>query len=41
MGGKREKLEDIVLKMRQFEVLQGQGNYDFGEFEAYISHKAE
>ena len=25
MGGKREKLEDIVLKLRQVEVLQGQG----------------
>ena len=24
-GGKREKPEDIVLKMRQVEVLQGQG----------------
>ena len=25
MGGKREKPEDIVLKLRQVEVLQGQG----------------
>ena len=25
MGGKREKSEDIVLKLRQVEVLQGQG----------------
>jgi hypothetical protein len=25
MGGKREKLEDIALKLRQVEVLQGQG----------------
>ena len=25
MGGKREKLEDIVLKLRQVEVLQGHG----------------
>ena len=25
MGGKREKAEDIVLKLRQVEVLQGQG----------------
>ena len=25
MGGKREKLEDIILKLRQVEVLQGQG----------------
>ena len=25
MDGKREKLEDIVLKLRQVEVLQGQG----------------
>ena len=25
MGGKRETLEDIVLKLRQVEVLQGQG----------------
>ena len=25
MGGKQEKLEDIVLKLRQVEVLQGQG----------------
>ena len=25
MAGKREKLEDIVLKLRQVEVLQGQG----------------
>ena len=25
MGGKRKKLEDIVLKLRQFEGLQGQG----------------
>tara|TARA_B100000780_G_scaffold196473_1_gene138747 strand:- start:835 stop:1113 length:279 start_codon:yes stop_codon:yes gene_type:complete len=25
MGGKREKPEDIVLKVRQVEVLQGQG----------------
>jgi hypothetical protein len=25
MGGKREKLEDIVLKLRQVEVLQRQG----------------
>ena len=25
MAGKREKPEDIVLKLRQFEVLQGQG----------------
>ena len=24
-GGKREKPEDIVLKLRQVEVLQGQG----------------
>ena len=24
-GGKREKLEDIALKLRQVEVLQGQG----------------
>jgi putative transposase len=26
MVGKREKPEDIVLKLRQVEVLQGQGN---------------
>jgi putative transposase len=26
MAGKREKPEDIVLKLRQMEVLQGQGN---------------
>ena len=25
MAGKREKAEDIVLKLRQVEVLQGQG----------------
>ena len=25
MGGKREKPEDIVLKLRQIEVVQGQG----------------
>ena len=25
MGGKREKPEDIVLRLRQVEVLQGQG----------------
>ena len=25
MGGKREKPEDIILKLRQVEVLQGQG----------------
>ncbi len=25
MGGKREKPEEIVLKLRQVEVLQGQG----------------
>jgi hypothetical protein len=25
MGGKREKPEDIVLKLRQVEVLQGKG----------------
>ena len=25
MGVKREKLEDLGLKLRQFEVLQGQG----------------
>ena len=25
MGGKREKPEDIVMKLRQVEVLQGQG----------------
>ena len=25
MAGKREKLDDIVLKLRQVEVLQGQG----------------
>jgi hypothetical protein len=25
MGGKREKPEDIVLKLRQVEILQGQG----------------
>ncbi len=25
MGGKREKPEDIVLKLRQIEVLHGQG----------------
>ena len=25
MGGKRYKLEDVVLKLRQVEVLQGQG----------------
>jgi hypothetical protein len=25
MGGKREKPEDIVLKLRQVEVLQGRG----------------
>ena len=25
MAGKREKPEDIVLKLRQIEVLQGQG----------------
>ena len=25
MGGKREKPEDIVVKLRQVEVLQGQG----------------
>ena len=25
MGAKREKLEDIILKLRQVEVLQGQG----------------
>ena len=25
MGGKREKPEDIVLKLRQVEVLKGQG----------------
>ena len=27
MGGKREKPEDIVLKLRQVEVLQGQGKH--------------
>jgi putative transposase len=26
MAGKREKAEDILLKLRQVEVLQGQGN---------------
>ncbi|PRZ40829.1 hypothetical protein CLV89_101791, partial [Tritonibacter scottomollicae] len=26
MSGKREKPEDIVLKLRQVEVLQGQGS---------------
>lgn len=25
MGGRREKLEDIVLKLRQVEVLSGEG----------------
>ncbi|PRZ41117.1 hypothetical protein CLV89_1526, partial [Tritonibacter scottomollicae] len=30
MSGKREKPEDIVLKLRQVEVLQGQGELGSG-----------
>ena len=41
MGGKREKPEDIVLKLRQVEFLQGQGKplADAGwhNFSAYSS----
>ena len=35
MGGKREKPEDIVMKLRQVEVLQGQGKpLDLSRFSA-------
>lgn len=36
MAGKREKPEDIVLKLRQVEVLQGQGKSGQGAAIGYV-----
>ncbi|MDB3913035.1 hypothetical protein N9381_14970, partial [Paracoccaceae bacterium] len=40
MGGKREKPEDIVMKLRQVEVLQGQGK-PFGPVALWCRPKCE